>query len=50
MRSIIDILDLSITELDDLIITAKDIAKKPNKYKNNRRSGIFDSAARQGMG
>ena len=34
MQSIIDILDLSIKELDDLIKTSKDIAKKPNKYKN----------------
>lgn len=34
MRSVIDILDLSMEELDELIETAIDISKKPNKYKN----------------
>lgn len=33
MRSVIDILDLSIEELDELIKTAIDISKKPNKYR-----------------
>ncbi len=32
MRSIIDITDLSVSELDELILTAKDIIKNPDKY------------------
>ncbi len=34
MRSIIDIVDLSVTELNDLIKTAVDIANRPKKYQN----------------
>lgn len=34
MRSIIDIVDLSVTELNDLIKTAVDIANHPKKYQN----------------
>lgn len=33
MRSVIDIVDLSVEEIDGLIKTALDIIKKPNKYK-----------------
>lgn len=32
MRSVIDILDLSVAEIDELIATAKDILKNPKKY------------------
>lgn len=32
MKSVIDILDLSVKELDELILTALDIIKKPKKY------------------
>ncbi len=32
MRSVIDILDLSVTEIDELISVAKDIIKNPAKY------------------
>ena len=32
MRSVIDIVDLSVEELDGLIKTANDIIEKPNKY------------------
>ena len=35
MRSIIDILDLSVNELDDLIKTAKDIYKTSKILYNN---------------
>lgn len=34
MKSIIDIVDLSVTELNDLIKTAVDIAEHPKKYQN----------------
>lgn len=34
MRSIIDILDLSIAELDELLATANDIIENPDKYAN----------------
>ena len=32
MRSIIDILDLSISEIDELIATAQDIIASPERY------------------
>lgn len=32
MRSVIDVLDLSVEEIDELILTAKDIIKNPKKY------------------
>ena len=32
MRSVIDILDLSVTEVDELISVAKDIMENPSKY------------------
>ena len=32
MRSIIDILDLSVEELDELVAKAQDIMKDPQKY------------------
>ena len=32
MRSVIDILDLSVEEIDELIATAKDIIENPVKY------------------
>lgn len=34
MKSVIDILDLSVEELDDMIKTAIDISKNPDKYAN----------------
>ena len=32
MRSVIDVLDLSANELNELIVTAEDIMKNPSKY------------------
>ena len=32
MRSLIDISDLTISEIDELILTAQDIIKNPSKY------------------
>ena len=32
MRSLIDILELSVEEIDELILTAKDIIKNPKQY------------------
>ena len=32
MRSVIDILDLTVTELDELVNTALDIIDNPKKY------------------
>ena len=35
MRSVIDVVDLSVSELDELLDTACDIIKRPKKYSKN---------------
>ena len=37
MRSLIDILDLSVEEIDSLIATAKDIIENPENIQKNAR-------------
>ena len=45
MKSVIDILDLSVEEIDELIVTAKDIMKNPENYqekcKNKQLATLF---------
>ena len=37
MRSVIDIMDLSVAEIDELIATANDIIQNPEKYQEKCR-------------
>lgn len=41
MKNLIDILDLSVAEIDDLIKTAEDIAENPEKYEDSARHRIL---------